>query len=336
MGAHTSGQHTRAHELYREIFGLLKLTDDPEYVVQAHHAGGSQMVAEGVPRVALAHIDELLTSYRVDIHGNLALMYGAHDPGCCSLGMRALSLLMLGHLDQAKAESAKALALSERLGHKPSISHTHMFSAEFDIILNLTEEAQAHLSTSISLAQKYSLAAYLNADDLMHGWVRVLGGEVEAGLRQAEAALETLKSVPSRRFHLPIRIAIVGRAKAEAGDIDGALALFNSALEAASSTGERWYECELLRFKAEMLLAQSKQPATAAEQCLTEAISIARKQEAKFWELRAAMALAKLWARQGRRVEAGGLLAPVYDWFTEGYDTRDLNEAKALLDELHA
>ena len=137
MGAHTSGQHARAHELYREIFGLLKLTNDPEYVVQAHHAGGSQMVAEGVPRVALAHIDELLTNYRMDIHGNLALMYGAHDPGCCSLGMRALSLLMMGHLDQAQAESAKALELSERLGHKPSISHTHMFRAEFDIILNL-------------------------------------------------------------------------------------------------------------------------------------------------------------------------------------------------------
>jgi class 3 adenylate cyclase/predicted ATPase len=334
MGAHSSGQHARAHELYREIFGLLKLTDEPEYVVQAHHAGGSQMVAEGVPRVALAHIDELLTSYRMDIHGNLALMYGAHDPGCCSLGMRALSLLMLGHLDQAKAESAKALGLSERLGHKPSISHTHMFRAEFDIILNLTAEAEVHLSTSISLAQKYSLAAYLNADDLMHGWVRVLRGEVEAGVRQAEAALETLKSVPSRRFHLPIRIAIVGRAKAEAGDIHGALALFNSALEAASSTGERWYESELLRLKAEMLLAQCEQPTTAAEQCLTEAISIAQKQEAKFWELRAATALAQLWARQGRRVEASGLLAPVYDWFTEGFDTFDLKEAKALLEEL--
>ena len=89
----------------------------------------------------------------------------------------------------------------------------------------------------------------------MQGWVRVLRGEVEAGVRQAEAALETLKSFPSRRFHLPIRIGIVGLAKAAAGDIDGALALFDAALDAASTTGERWYEPELLRFKAEMLLA---------------------------------------------------------------------------------
>ena len=176
MGAHSSGQHVRAHELYRKIFGLLEQTNDPEYVVQAHHAGGSQMVAEGVPRVALAHVDQLLTSYRMDIHGNLAMMYGAHDPACCSLGMRALSLLMLGYPDEALAESEKALELSERLGHKPSNSHTHLFRAELSIILGRSEEAEAHLNASISLSRKYSLAAYLNAADLMHGFVRVAAG----------------------------------------------------------------------------------------------------------------------------------------------------------------
>ena len=113
---------------------------------------------------------------------------------------------MLGHLDQVEAESAKALELSERLDHKPSLSQTHMFCAEYYIILNRPEEAEAHLNICISLAEKYSLATYLNAAELMQGWVRVLRGEVEAGVRQAEAALETLKSVPSRRFHLPIRI----------------------------------------------------------------------------------------------------------------------------------
>ena len=168
----------------------------------------------------------------------------------------------------------------------------------------------------------------------MRGWVRVLRGEVEAGVHQAETALETLKSVPSRQFHLPIRIAIVGRAKAAAGDIDGALALFNSALQAALSTGERWYGSEILRLKAEMLpRPQLQQPASAAQRCLTEAISIAQKQEAKFWELRAAMALAQLRARLGRRVEARELLVPVYGWFTEGFDTVDLKEAKELVDE---
>ena len=332
MGAHSSGQHARAHELMEEIFGLLKQTQDPEYVVQAHHAGGSQMVAEGVPRSALNHIDHLLTNYRMDVHGNLAMTYGAHDPGCCSLGMRALSLTMLGDLDQVEVALRTAVDLAYRIDHKPSLSQAHMFCAENYIILNRTDEAEAHLNICMPLAEKYSLANYLIPAKIMQGWVRGLRGEVEAGVQQAEAALETLKSFPSRRFHLPIRIGIVGLTKAAAGDIDGALALFTSALEAASTTGERWYEPELLRFKAEMLLAVPKRRENEAEQCLEAAIALAQRQEARFWLLRAAVTLANLWGDQGRRDEGRDLLTPIYAGFTEGFHTADLRAAKTLLD----
>ena len=117
------------------------------------------------------------------------------------------------------------------------------------------------------------------------------------------------------------------------GDIDGALALFDTALEAASSTGECWYEPEVLRLKAEMLLAQSEQHAAAAERCLTAAIALAQKQEAKFlfWELRAATALAALWKQQERRGEARDLLAPVLGWFSEGLSSVEVRNAAALL-----
>ena len=332
MGAHSSGQHARAHELMEEIFGLLKQTQDPEYVVQAHHAGGSQMVAEGVPRSALIHIDHLLTNYRMDVHGNLAMTYGAHDPGCCSLGMRALSLTMLGDLDQVEVALRAAVDLAYRIDHKPSLSQAHMFCAENYIILNRTEEAEAHLNICVPLAEKYSLANYLIPAKIMQGWVLVLRGEVGTGVRQAEAALETLKSFPSRRFHLPIRIGIVGLTKAAAGDIDGALALFTSALEAASTTDERWYEAELLRFKAEMLLALPKRRENEAEQCLEAAIALAHRQEARFWQLRAAVTLANLWADQGRRDEGRDLLTPIYAGFTGGFHTADLRAAKSVLD----
>ena len=332
MGAHSSGQHARAHELMEEIFGLLKQTQDPEYVVQAHHAGGSQMVAEGVPRSALNHIDHLLTNYQMDVHGNLAMTYGAHDPGCCSLGMRALSLTMLGDLDQVEVALRAAVDLAYRIDHKPSLSQAHMFCAENYIMLNRTDEAEAHLNICVPLAEKYSLANYLIPAKIMQGWVLVLRGEVGTGVRQAEAALETLKSFPSRRFHLPIRIGIVGLTKAAAGDIDGALALFASALEAASTTGERWYEPELLRFKAEMLLALPKRRENEAEQCLEAAIALAQQQEARFWQLRAAVTLANLWVDQGRRDEGRDLLTSIYAGFTEGFHTADLRAAKTLLD----
>ena len=271
---------------------------------------------------------------RMDAHGNLALMYGAHDPGCCSLGMRALSLMMLGYVEQAEAASLSSWELSERLDHKPSISHTRMFRAEFCIILNRAKDAEAHLRASISIAKKYALAGYIYADELMEGWVRVVQGEADAGVRQAEAALEALKAIPSRRFHLPIRIAIVGRAKAAAGDVEGALEYYESALEAAANTGERWYEPELLRLKAETLVALSEARVVAAEQCLKEAIALAKKQEAKIWELRAAVVLAGLWTKRGRHADASDLLAPVCGWFTDGLDGPDLRNAKALLAQL--
>jgi predicted ATPase len=209
-----------------------------------------------------------------------------------------------------------------------------MFCAETFIILNRAKEAEEHLNICVPLAEKYSLANYLIPAKIMQGWILVQQGEVEAGVHQAEAALETLKSFPSRRFHLPIRIGIVGLTKLAAGDADGALALFEAALDVASTTGERWYEPELLRFKAEMLLIQPKQRAAEAEQCLEAAIALAQQQEAKFWELRATAALTKLRAHQGRPSEAHGLLAPVYGCFTEGFDALDLKEAKALLTEL--
>ena len=334
LGAHSSGQHARAHKLYREMFDLLKQMNDVECVVQANHAGCTQMLAEGLPHAALDHVEQLLNNYQFDVHRNLGLIYGAHDPGCCGLSNRAFILVMLGHLDQAEAESAKALELSERVGHKPSVAHTCQFRGEYDIILNRPEKAEAYLVTCMSLSEKYSLAAYHNAADLMQGFVRVVRGDVEAGVQQAEAALITLKSVPSRQFHLPIRMSIVGRAKAAAGDIEGALAIFESALDATSSTGEIWYEPETLRLKAEMLLALPEPRTCEAEQCLTAAIASAQKQDAKFWELRAATVLAGLWARQGRRAEARGLLAPVYGWFTEGFGNPDVKDAAALLTEL--
>ncbi len=334
LGAHSSGQHARAHELYREMFHLLKRTDDVECMVQANHAGCTQMLAEGLPRAALDHIEQLLNHYQVDVHRDLGLLYGAHDPGCCGLSNRAFILVMLGQLDQAEAESAKAVELSERLGHKPSIAHTCQFRGEYDIILNRPEKAEAFLTTCMSLSEKFSLAAYHNAADLMQGFVRVSRGDVEAGVRQAETALETLKSVPSRRFHLPIRMSIVGRAKAAAGDIGGALAIFESALEATLSTGEIWYEPETLRLKAEALLALPKPRTDEAEQCLRAAIVSSQKQDAKFWELRAATVLARIWARQGRRAEAHDLLAPIYGWFTEGFGNADVKDAATLLTEL--
>jgi class 3 adenylate cyclase len=200
-----------------------------------------------------------------------------------------------------------------------------------DFILNRPDEAEECASTCQSLAQKFSLGNYVDYANLMQGWIRVLRGDVDNGLREAEDALLAMRSVASRRFHYPIRIATVGRARAAAGDITGALALFDDALNEVSINGERWYEAELLRLKAEMLLAQATPRTGDAEQCLQAAIALAKEQDAKFWELRAATALGEHWTAAGRPDEARNLLAPVYGSFTQGLDSPDLKRAAALI-----
>jgi len=131
---------------------------------------------------------------------------------------------------------------------------------------------------------------------------------------------------------MPHHIALLARACAIVGQIEEAVTLMDDALQIAERTGERWFEAELYRHKGQLLLRQGR--IEAAEGLYRKALSIAVEQEAKLWELRAAMSLARLCRDQGRRIEARDLLAPVYGWFTEGFDTPDLKEAKAVLDEL--
>ena len=126
--------------------------------------------------------------------------------------------------------------------------------------------------------------------------------------------------------------AFVGQIRMAAGDIEGALTLFDDALDLARGNGELFYVAEILRLTAQALLARPAPDRSRAEHCLVEALEVARGQEAKFWELRAASALARLWSSEGRQTEALSLVAPVYGWFTEGFDTLELKKAKALID----
>jgi predicted ATPase len=171
---------------------------------------------------------------------------------------------------------------------------------------------------------------------LCDGWIRAFNGNIGEGLRRSEQALAVIRATPTAKYQLPMLTAFVGQIRMAAGDIEGALTLFADALHLARGNGELFYVAEILRLTAQAWLAQHAPDNSQAERYLLEALEASRRQEAKFWELRAASALARLWSNEGRQTEALSLLAPLYGWFTEGLDTRDLKEAKALLDELHA
>jgi class 3 adenylate cyclase/predicted ATPase len=334
MGAHSAGQHLRAGPLLDEIYKLLEKTDEPEYVVQAHHAAGSQMHAEGKLQRTKYYTDECLSAYRIDTQGNLAMTYGAHDPGCCSLGMAASALLMLGYPDQANEASLKAMSLGRQVGFQTGIAHTSRYRVVLCIMLNEPGLAAESIKEGIEVSEKFKLGPYLQPLALCDGWIRAFRGNVEEGLRRSEQALAVIRANPVGKYQLPMLTAFVGQIRMAANDIEGALTLFDDSLELARGNGELFYVAEILRLTAQALLTRTAPDRSRAEYRLVEALEVARGQEAKFWELRAASALARLWFNEGRQSEALSLMAPVYDWFTEGFDTRELRSARALLAEL--
>ena len=161
----------------------------------------------------------------------------------------------------------------------------------------------------------------------------VMQGQAEDGiapLRQGIAA----GRVTGAEIAWPLWLALLAEAYGKAGQAGEGLTALAEALALVNKTGERWYEAELYRLQGESLLARSMHQTAEVEACFQQALDVARHQQAKSWELRAAMSLSRLWQRQGKRGAARQLLAEVYGWFTEGFDTADLQEAKALLEEL--
>jgi predicted ATPase len=161
----------------------------------------------------------------------------------------------------------------------------------------------------------------------------VKNGNVAEGVSLLHSGLTAYRATGAQRW-VPHHIALLAGAHEIAGQIDEALALLDDALRIVETTGERWFEAEIYRQKGRLLLRQGH--TDSAEEMYRTALGIARGQQAKLWELRAAASLAQLWRDQGRPTEACDLLTPVYGWFTEGFDTPDLKEAKALLDTLDA
>ena len=166
---------------------------------------------------------------------------------------------------------------------------------------------------------------------IYRGWVKVKNGDVAEGISLLRSGSAAYRATGAEAW-MPHYIALLARACEIAGQIEEGLTLLDDALQIVERTGERWFAAELNRHKGQLLLRQGH--SEAAEELYRKALSIAEEQEAKLWELRAAASLARLRRDQGRHAEARDLLAPVYGWFTEGFDTPDLKEAKALLDEL--
>jgi predicted ATPase len=251
-----------------------------------------------------------------------------------ALAYLGMELAILGHLDEAISRCDEALA-SGRAGHPYSFGIALLAAWEVNINRGAEQIAYEHLTQWMALAREQSFSQHLAGTGLRGARHLSERGETAEGLGRARQAFADMAAT-GYTSGVTGRLWLIAYCCQRAGEIDEALEQLAKGLHAAKAMGERCYEAELLRLKGELLLAHRPAPSHEAEACFQGALAVAREQEAKLWELRAAMSMARLWRDQGKRDEARELLAPVYGWFTEGFDTRDLKDAKALLEELAA
>jgi predicted ATPase len=331
--AHAGGAAERARELLKEVIDLAQAGDDDALLLQAHHAGGSNNCTDGLLHQAQLHISEGITLYRRGEHSDQALRFGGHDPCVCAQSLGALTQLMLGHLDAAERYSQDAMKLAETVAHRPSVAHAYLYRAELCFLRGEPREAGDRARTVLEIAEPLGLAHYAAWARIHTGWSRAGQGEVDAGLDLVKRGVRDLREV-GIRYHLPQRLAVWIETLVAKGAIDEALQAADECVTAVAETGERWFEAEALRLKARVVSVAGDTSFETIECLLERAMAVADELDARFWKLRAATLLARLWRDRGKAEDARDLLAPVYGWFTEGFDTLDLKDAKALLDDL--
>jgi len=242
----------------------------------------------------------------------------------------ALALWTLGYPDQALERSQRGQALAQEVAHPFSLAFALQHAGWVHQHRREAQAAQARAEAVVVIATDHGFPLLLAHGTVLRGWALAAQGQSAEGIyemQQGLAALQTIGQQVGRLRSLALLAEGYGKARQVAAGLD----VLHEALAMAERCGACQWDSELYRLKGELLLEQTVDPTGESEACFLQALAIARRQQAKSWKLRAAMSLSRLWQLQGKRDEARELLAPVYGWFTEGFDTADLQEARALL-----
>jgi predicted ATPase len=281
---------------------------------------------------ARAELERVLALYDPVEHPQLAFLYG-QAPGPTARTWLAWPLLAMGYPEQALAHQLEGLTGAQETGHPNTVAQALYCGC---VVRQLIRDQPGVLELAealVPLAREQGFPYWLAMATIFQGWALSQAGAIECAVRQMIEGLTTFRATGAGLW-MPYFLSLLAGVHARAGEPAKGLGLLAEALGLAERTGERWFEAELHRGRGELLLGLPEHDRNAAEAYFRQAIGIAQEQQAKLWELRAATSLARLWRDQGRRSEAYDLLVPVYGWFTEGFDTADLKDAKALLDDL--
>lgn len=315
---------------------LLKLADglgDPGLTLQAHHCLWASLFHLARHEACREHVDVGLRLYDAGNYRTHGAIYGGHDPKVCGVGARAFALWLLGFPDQALAASREAMAWARGLAHPGSLVHALDMSLLLHRYRRDARTVQARADELIRYSEDQGFSAHKAKGTVFLGWALAELGETERGIAYMRQGLDELKAIVTSE-DFPILREMLATACVKAGQSGAAFDMLGEAFAEIEQSGLCYWTAELHRSRGEALLALSPERAGEAEADFRRALSVAREQGARSLELRAAMSLATLERRRGQTADACAWLAPVYQWFREGFDTVDLLEARALLDEL--
>jgi predicted ATPase len=328
QAANGAGRINDCRTLSDQLLQLTAGKADDALHLQAHHSAWATSLFAGDPASVCEHSDAGRRLYDPDRHRSHRLLYGGHDPGVCADSLGAIGHWLLGYPQKALAISSQSLALAERIAHPFSLGLALLFHGMLRLDCGEPELALQRLQTAETLASEQRLG-FAWPPQFLRGAALSAQGEFKESIACLHAGLASQFGVRSFR---PYGLACLAAAMALAGEHEVSLATARDGLKVQNETGYGWWDAELHRLEGIALLGLNR--LDEGQRALEVALRVAQRQHAKAYELRAATSLARLWRGQGKRDEARELLAPVYGWFTEGFDTLDLKEAKALLDEL--
>jgi predicted ATPase len=325
-------EYQRVRELGEQLLRLAQSLHDPVAFVEGHLSLGLFLWPLGELREARTHLEQGIAHYDPQQHRALTVHHG-RDPGVLGRYMVALVLWALGYPSQAVQQSHDAIILAQELSHAYSLARALSAATLLRQFLRAKPAVQEQAEALIALATEQGFALPLAEGTILRGCALVEQGQGETGIAQMRQGIATLQAIGAEAHRLPY-LALLAEAHGKAGHAEEGLAVLAEGLAVVEKTGARNFEAELYRLQGELLLRQAAPDAPQAASCFQQALNITRHQQAKTLELRAAVSLSRLWQQQGKRAEARDLLTPIYGWFTEGFDTADLQEAKALLEGL--
>jgi predicted ATPase/class 3 adenylate cyclase len=323
------GEADAAHGLALQTLHLTEATGDAALQSMAHSMLGMSLFSRGELATAHTHLQTALLLHQPDSRSHTFLSPG-HNFAIASLWL-ALTLGLLGYPEQASRHAAAGLRAARELSNPHTLAHALALACRHHSMLGETAALDQATEELAALAAEHRFPFYAAAGQIYRGWVLSAGPDVARGigvLREGMATFMDLGSMALRPY-FSARIAVLSAAARSLAD---GLDLLDKALEQVEQSGQRWCEAEIHRSKGELLSAFADAP--QAESCLQRSFATARRQGARLWELRAACSLGRLWRDQGKPDDVRALLGPIHGWFTEGFDTPDLREAKALLDAL--